>query len=251
MELGSGFAFVGQQYPLKVGEKDFRIDLLFYHTRLHCYIVVELKVTAFEPEFTGKLDFYLTAVDNQIKTPADGPSIGLLLCKSVDKVIVEYSLINNTKPIGVATYKHAVPDEWREILPDEALLKKELEKEIILPGKPIDQKKNQLKELLKKIKGEELEKEKDDNDIRYLYKKVIPEILKATEELLAEYMQLFIKGYIYPSINRAAFPLTSIELEARLLNNDNIMQLGLYIYLDGFKKAGTQAFTISKHLSLN
>ena len=127
LELGTGFSYLGQQYYLKVGEKDYYIDLLFYHTRLHCYVVVELKVTEFMPEFAGKLEFYLTAIDEQLKTEIDAPTIGLLLCKSVDKVVVEYSLRNKLKPMGVATYKHALPKEFKNALPSEEQLKEQLE----------------------------------------------------------------------------------------------------------------------------
>jgi predicted nuclease of restriction endonuclease-like (RecB) superfamily len=133
LELGVGFSFYGQQFHLKVSDRDFYIDLIFYHTRLHCYFVIELKVTDFDPEYVGKLAFYITAIDEQIKLPEDNPTIGLLLCKTADKVIVEYSLKTKNKPMGVAEYKHAIPSEWKNELPDETLLKQELEKEVIIP----------------------------------------------------------------------------------------------------------------------
>jgi hypothetical protein len=105
LELGNGFAFIGRQYLVKVDQQEFYIDLLFYHTRLHCYIAVELKVDEFKPEYTGKLNFYLSVIDDQLKTKNDQPSIGLLLCKKAGKLIVEYSLRNVNKPIGVSEYK--------------------------------------------------------------------------------------------------------------------------------------------------
>ena len=104
MELGKGFAFVGSQYPLEVGGQDYRLDLLFYHLRLRCYVVFELKVEAFKPEFAGKLNFYLSAVDDQLRHPHDGPSIGIILCKTRNAVVVEYALRDSRKPMGVATY---------------------------------------------------------------------------------------------------------------------------------------------------
>ena len=109
LELGQGFAFLGQQYHMQVGSKDYYLDLLFYHTKLRAYFILELKIDDFKPEYAGKLNFYINAVDDIIKTEADNPTIGLLLCKSADKVIAEYSLRDLTKPIGVATY---------ELLPD-------------------------------------------------------------------------------------------------------------------------------------
>lgn len=102
LELGSGFAYLGQQMHLEVGEQDFYLDLLFYHVRLRAYIVVELKITEFRPEYAGKLSFYLTAVDEQLRHPDDRPSISLLLCKSRNNVVAEYTLRDTNKPIGVA-----------------------------------------------------------------------------------------------------------------------------------------------------
>ncbi len=119
LELGAGFAFVGRQVHLEVGGDDFYIDLLFYHLKLHCYVVVELKAGAFKPEHTGQLSFYLSAVDAQVKAPEDGPTIGLLLCKTQNRVVAEYALRDSNKPIGVAEYQlvAALPAELRTSLP--------------------------------------------------------------------------------------------------------------------------------------
>ena len=105
LELGTGFAFVGNQYHLNVAGDDFYIDLLFYNINLHCYVVIELKTGEFKPEYAGKLNFYLSAVDDIVKTEQDNPSIGLLLCKSKNDVVAEYSLRDMSKPIGVSEYK--------------------------------------------------------------------------------------------------------------------------------------------------
>ena len=107
LELGAGFAFVGQQVHLDVGGDDFFIDLLFYHLKLRCYIVIELKAGDFKPEHLGQLGFYLTAVDRQIKAEQDQPTIGLLLCKSKNKVVAEYALGDKTQPMGIAEFKIA------------------------------------------------------------------------------------------------------------------------------------------------
>ncbi len=104
MELGKGFAFLGRQYPLEVNRKSYFLDLLFYHTKLKCYVVVELKNTSFIPEFTGKLNFYLSAVDSLVKAEDDNPSIGLLLCRDKNNFDVEFSLRDMNKPIGVSEY---------------------------------------------------------------------------------------------------------------------------------------------------
>lgn len=119
LELGSGFAYLGRQVPLPVGERDFFLDLLFYHTRLHCYVVVELKTTDFEPEFVGKLNFYLKAVDKQMRSEHDAPTIGLLLCKSKDRLVAEYALSDIHKPLGLASYQlsHELPEILKNQLP--------------------------------------------------------------------------------------------------------------------------------------
>lgn len=130
LELGTGFAFVGRQVPLKVGRKDYFLDLLFYHLKLRCYVVVELKMEAFEPEHAGKMNFYLTAVDEQMRHPDDQPSIGLLLCKDNDKLVVEYALRDVGKPIGVAEWRTrlvaTLPKNLRGALPSVKAIEREL-----------------------------------------------------------------------------------------------------------------------------
>jgi predicted nuclease of restriction endonuclease-like (RecB) superfamily len=119
LELGKGFSFVGSQYHLEVGEQDYFIDLLFYHLRLRCFVIIELKVEGFKPEFAGKMNFYLSAVDDQLRHPDDQPSIGIILCKGRNEVIVEYALRDSSKPMGVAQYRlsPALPDQLRRDLP--------------------------------------------------------------------------------------------------------------------------------------
>ncbi|WP_304437585.1 PDDEXK nuclease domain-containing protein [Neisseria sp. 83E34] len=128
LELGSGFAFVGRQYRLEVNGDEFFIDLLFYHIRLKCYVVVELKATAFKPEHAGQLNFYLAAVDAQIKAEEDNPTIGLLLCKTQNRLVAEYALSGIDKPIGVAEYElvRALPDQLLTNLPTVEQLENEL-----------------------------------------------------------------------------------------------------------------------------
>lgn len=128
LELGTGFAFIGRQHRLEVAGDEFFIDLLFYHTRLKCYVVVELKATAFKPEHAGQLNFYLSAVDAQIKAPDDKPTIGLLLCKSQNRLVAEYALSGIDKPIGVAEYElvRALPEPLITSLPTVEELENEL-----------------------------------------------------------------------------------------------------------------------------
>jgi len=128
LELGAGFDFVGRQVLLDVGGDEFFIDLLFYHLKLRCYVVIELKGGKFKPEHLGQLSFYLTAVDAQVKHPQDKPTIGLLLCKSKNKVVAEYALRQNTQPLGVAEYKlvESLPPELATDLPSIEQIEQEL-----------------------------------------------------------------------------------------------------------------------------
>ena len=129
LELGAGFAFVGQQFHLEVGGDDFFIDLLFYHLKLRCYVVIELKAGDFKPEHLGQLGFYLTAVDRQIKTEEDQSTIGLLLCKSKNKVVAEYALGDKTQPMGIAEYKpkEYLPESLETSLPSIEQIERELQ----------------------------------------------------------------------------------------------------------------------------
>jgi predicted nuclease of restriction endonuclease-like (RecB) superfamily len=128
LELGTGFAFVGRQFRLEVGGDEFFIDLLFYHTRLKRYVVIELKGSAFKPEHVGQLNFYLSAVDSQIKGEDDHPTIGLLLCKTQNRIVAEYALRDTTKPMGIAEYQllQSLPEPLQTNLPSIEELEAEL-----------------------------------------------------------------------------------------------------------------------------
>ena len=128
LELGAGFAFVGRQVLLDVGGEEFFIDLLFYHLKLRCYVVIELKAGKFKPEHLGQLGFYLTAVDRQVKSEQDNPTIGLLLCKSKNQVVAEYALGDKSQPMGIAEYKlmASLPEPLQTSLPSIEQIENEL-----------------------------------------------------------------------------------------------------------------------------
>jgi len=128
LELGQGFAFVGRQYHLEVGDRDFYIDLLFYHLRLRCFVVIELKRGEFKPEYAGKINFYCSAVDDVLKHEADAPTIGLILCQQQNEVIAEYALRGVDTPIGVSTFEltRALPAELESSLPSIEQIEREL-----------------------------------------------------------------------------------------------------------------------------
>jgi predicted nuclease of restriction endonuclease-like (RecB) superfamily len=119
LELGVGFAFVGSQVPLEVGGEDFKLDLLFYHLKLRCFVVIDLKMTAFKPEYAGKMNFYLSVVDDMLRHPDDKPSIGLVLCKSKNGIVAEYALRDIGKPLGISAFQHLekLPEQLKGTLP--------------------------------------------------------------------------------------------------------------------------------------
>ena len=128
LELGAGFAYMGKQVHIQVGQHDFYIDLLFYHAHLHCYVVIELKAGDFQPEHAGKLNFYIKAVDEQLRKEGDAPTIGILLCKNKDKLLAEYALSDIQKPIGVSEYQltESLPENLQSQLPSVEEIEQEL-----------------------------------------------------------------------------------------------------------------------------
>jgi predicted nuclease of restriction endonuclease-like (RecB) superfamily len=128
LELGTGFAFVGQQYHLEIGGDDFYIDLLFYHLKLRCYVVIDLKAGKFKPADAGQINFYLSAVDDLLRHPSDNPSIGILLCKDKNGAVAEYALKDVNKPIGVSAYQivESIPEPLKTSLPTIEQLEAEL-----------------------------------------------------------------------------------------------------------------------------
>lgn len=128
LELGKGFAFVGSQYRLEIGDQDYFLDLLFYHLRLRCYVAIDLKIEEFKPEFAGKMNFYLSAMDDLLRQSNDQPSLGLILCKERNRLIVEYALRDMSKPMGVAAYRltQALPERLKSELPTSEDLAAEL-----------------------------------------------------------------------------------------------------------------------------
>jgi predicted nuclease of restriction endonuclease-like (RecB) superfamily len=131
LELGRGFAFLGRQYKIEIGETDYFLDMLFYHVTLRCYIVIELKAGKFKPEYAGKLNYYLSAVDTQLRKTGDNPTIGILLCKKKNKIDVEYALRDINKPMGISEYRltDAIPESIKTQLPSIEEIERELEKQ--------------------------------------------------------------------------------------------------------------------------
>jgi predicted nuclease of restriction endonuclease-like (RecB) superfamily len=133
LELGVGFSFVGSQYPIEIEGQEYRLDLLFYHFRLRCFVVIDLKMVEFQPEFSGKMNFYVSAVNRVLKHPDDQPTIGIVLCKSKNRTVAELALQGMTQPIGVSTHKIGapIPDQLKDILPTVEQLELELAAEVL------------------------------------------------------------------------------------------------------------------------
>ncbi|EKO3674186.1 DUF1016 family protein [Vibrio metschnikovii] len=132
LELGQGFAFVGRQYHLDIGEQDFYIDLLFYHLKLRCYVVIELKRGDFKPEYAGKINFYCNVVDDKLRHETDQPTIGLILCQQPNRVLAEYALRGVDKPIGISSYEltRALPEVLESNLPSIEQIERELQGDV-------------------------------------------------------------------------------------------------------------------------
>jgi predicted nuclease of restriction endonuclease-like (RecB) superfamily len=130
LELGAGFAFVGNQYHLEVNDKDYYLDLLFYHYRLHCFVVIDLKMTEFKPEYAGKMNFYLSAVDDLLRSPGDAPTIGIVLCRDHNHTDVEYALRGMSQPLGISSFElsKVLPEKLAGTLPTVAELEALLER---------------------------------------------------------------------------------------------------------------------------
>lgn len=141
LELGKGFAFLGRQYKVEISETDYFIDLLFYHLELRCYIVIELKAGKFKPEYAGKLNFYLSAIDSQIRKPEDNKSIGILLCRKKDRIEAEYALRDINKPMGISEYRltDAIPENFKTKLPSIEELENELTEKMEKPSEDKEQ----------------------------------------------------------------------------------------------------------------
>lgn len=252
IELGQHFAYCGRQYRLEKGGEYYYLDLLFYNTKLHAYIVIELKVGDFKPEYVSKMNTYLSIVNDDLRTPGDNPSIGIILCKSKNKVTVEYALRDVNKPIGIAEYEltKAIPENLRGELPSIKDLESELKKEIEVSQKPIEQKLSYLQDLLSRIDREEIKHEKSKEAVLSLFEDFLPRIQDNLKRRLKDILPLFANSDIGVTIDNHPFLfMTSPDLELRLMEND-VNKIGITIRLEVCKKAGTKAFSIYKDLYL-
>jgi predicted nuclease of restriction endonuclease-like (RecB) superfamily len=248
LELGRGFAYVGNQENLVVEEDDYFPDLLFYNYHLHCFVVFELKVGPFKPEFSGKLNFYINAIDAK-RSQEDKPTIGVLLCKTPNKTVVQYSLQGIKTPIGVAEYElmKALPKQFKAEMPTVEELELELEKETEKFLKPSDKKMHRLKELLSELKQEEVKEKHNPVNSERIYTKVLLPLKKKVALSLKEVFDMFDQSYIKIGVDNNLF---SAESEARteLEKRKQCYNYTILLDLIGFKKAGIKAFNAGKYL---
>lgn len=248
IELGDGFAFMGRQYRLEAGGQEYFLDLLFYHTKLRRYVVIDLKIGDFMPEYAGKINFYLGVADDKLKGPMDQASIGLILCKTKNKIIAEYALRDTSKPIGIAEYRinERLPEEIKGELPSIEEIEDKLEKELEKPKNPLEAKIARIKELTKNMKGESL-KERDNKVIIDLFTQTLPKLTERLEARLKSVIKEFKTPRISRIINEQLDYVTDVDLEAGLIK-EGIRKIGINVNLQGFIKAGTRTFNVWKQL---
>ncbi|MGN6420634.1 MAG: PDDEXK nuclease domain-containing protein [Pseudobacter sp.] len=248
LELGKGFAFVGNQFNVKVEDDEFALDLLFFNYNLNCFVVFELKVCDFKSEFAGKLNFYVNTIDAQYKMPSHGPTIGVLLCKTPNKTVVKYSLKGIGTPMGVAEYD-LMPKQLLVEMPTIEELEQELQKEMQVALNPMDAKRQKLNEVLSRLKGEQIKSIKEAKNVIYLFTEFLQPLNMKMQIMLSNELELFARNKFEIRINESLSQhFMTYDLEARLLNNGEISKLGLNACFDGFKPAGLKSFNLSKEL---
>lgn len=256
LELGRGFSYVGNQYNLKVEEDDFYLDLLFFNYHLDCFVVFELKVGEFKPEYTGKLNFYINTIDEKIKETRHKPTIGVLLCKTPNETVVKYALRGIATPMGVAEYEFtkALPKQLKGEMPTIEELEKEIEKETIEfkeQQNPVDARLLAIKEKLKGIKTDEIQtpasykilQDLFTNGLKPLYQKLIDKLFK-------EFHEEFVTQSCYWTCNqKSIIGLDDVQQfwdsEENLRKSRN---LDFTYQLNGFKKGGANDFTETQTL---
>ena len=254
LELGQWFSFMGRQYKINLGDKEYFFDLLFYHTRLKRYIIIDLKIDEFKPEYKGKMEFYLNLADEQLKNEDDKPSIGLILCKTKDGLVVEYALRDSAKPIGVATYRisNKLTKEMKKELPSVEELESELNREVEILQKPIDKKKNRLKELLGNLKTEEVKEKRTPQATARIFKEfVLPLKQKIIRSLKEEIIPLF-ESYECMVWTDSQGHHSNKDAGEYLKNNlkNFCYTFKIEIQLKGLKKAGKNAFDVYKDIRI-
>ena len=252
LELGDGFAFMGRQKKFEAGGREFFIDLLFYHTKLRRHIIIELKIGEFEPEFVSKMNLYLGLADDNLKGEYDEPAIGLILCKTNNKIVAEYALRDTSKPIGIAEYKIAqmLPDDIKGELPSIEVIEQRMDEELKEEQTPVDAKVKALKEKLKAIQSEEIQTTATYKILYNLYHDGLKALYKELMQKLSEFDESFHSKTInWSATNKNITTYEQLdEFWDYEENLKNIREFYFTYALLGFKKAGTQ--NLSEHIEM-
>jgi len=254
LELGQWFAFMGRQFKIILGDKEYFFDLLFYHTRLKRYIVIDLKIDEFKPEYKGKMEFYLNLADEQLRDENDEQSIGLILCKTKDGMVVEYALRDSSKPMGIAEYtiSNKLPKEIKGELPTVEELEEAMDIEVKKLEKPLDKKMNRLKELLNDFKNEEVKEKRTPENTSLIFKEFVLPLKHLIEDSLKQEVILLFESYEFfiwtDGLGHASEDMAILHFEKNL--KGLCQNFKIEIKLNGFKKAGINAFNIYKRLSI-
>lgn len=254
LELGAGFAFMGRQKRFEAGGKEFFVDLLFYHTKLRRYIIIELKIGEFEPEFVSKMNLYLGIVDDQLKSENDEPAIGLILCKTNNKIVAEYALRDTSKPIGIAEYKIAeqLPENFRGELPSIEEIELRLDEEIKETQNPIDARFQALKDKIKNLKTDEIQTPATFNVLSKLYEnglRVLYEELMERVKMFED--EFYSKNFLWYCSTKNLSHIEQVDDYWKEEGNlSQFFEFNFQICLDGFKKAGTVYCSSTQTLTL-
>jgi YhcG PDDEXK nuclease domain len=255
IELGQWFAFMGRQYKLSLGEKECFVDLLFYHTRLKRYIVIDLKMDEFEPEFKGKMEFYLTLADEQLRGAGDEPSIGLILCKTKNGLVAEYALRDSSKPIGIAEYtiNESLPKDIKGELPTIEELETEMGKGYDELKSPAHKKLDALKEKLAAMKANEIKQPATFDTIEKLFQKELKPLFDLLLEKLHEADELFFSNeYSWQGMLTGINNMDMLAKDWKERDFSNCYHTPQFNYvLKGCKSAGVESFDVMLQLTLH
>lgn len=255
LELGDGFAFMSQQRKFEAGGKEFFIDLLFYHTKLRRHIIIELKIGEFEPEYVSKMNLYLGLADDQLKGEYDEPAIGLILCKTNNKIVAEYALRDTSKPIGIAEYKIAerLPDNIKGELPSIEDIEQKLDEELKAPSNPVNDRLKTIKERIKNLQTDEIQTPATYAILNNLYENGFKPLFKNIIEKFSAFEENFISVRYYWNVRRDNIKDFE-ELDIMWQNEEILKQfkeVDFYYSFHGFKKSGTEELGESIWLRIN
>lgn len=253
IELGDGFAFMGRQYRLEAGGQEYFLDLLFYHTKLRRHVVIDLKIGDFLPEYAGKMNFYLGVTDDKLKGPQDEASIGLILCKTKNKIIAEYALRDTSKPIGIAEYRinERLPENIKGELPSIEEIEEKLDQEIQENLSEIEKRLRAVKEKVKSMQAEELQTpatyELLQNIFNQSLKPLFVQIIqKLSNEFKEEYLTHRISWHLKQNL---VYGIDDVEeFWKKEENLKSVTEITFEYAMFGLRKAGTENY--NEHISL-